>query len=116
MADRWPPGHCYSAGSASAKHRGPDALNSHIQASTPMVFASCSVIAAFGSAANAQPLRMIHGKNEIADSSPSLRIKQTPIPSRAGRPLAKVSDPFHKNFGRPVAGLNFQATLQFLFR
>ena len=59
MANRWPPGHCHSASSASSEHRGPDALNSHIQASKPMVCASCAVIAAFGSAANAQPLRMI---------------------------------------------------------
>ena len=58
-----------------------------------------------------------HGKSEIADSCWSLRIKlKRTIPIRAGRPLAKVSDAFHKNFGRPVAGLNFEATLQFLFR
>jgi len=53
------PGHCHSGSSTSSEHRGPDALNGHIQASTPMVCASCSVIAAFGSAANAQPLRTI---------------------------------------------------------
>jgi len=58
-----------------------------------------------------------HGKSEIADSCSSLRIKlKRTIPIRAGRPLAKVSDAFHKNFGRPVARLNFEATLQFLFR